>query len=473
MQISDFDIACDFYKAQINKAFTLTYDQKLTFSALFNQAKHGPFSSEKAPEVGLFDFVGKERRARWQALGNMTTAEAQDTFVQTLLQICPQFGAQLEVNDTNPSENGFEVEPVDCNDLPPTAIHGLNSHLPITVPSPSKLDFKLTPSQDCLRIMPVIAALELGLANAIAHIRHSLNAQTLEQFRAYAAQYYPDSEEKQAELIAQLQDRHFHQYMIYMNENPFPQTAVAASPSSNTPKTDDASSSLEKTEHSLHPSPKQETVETNSAEKKTSETGIQKSGEGESTDNHMKYLNGDLVLHIPNGKDNMAAPQIWTRKDIIEFKALLSKDSNSVLNIGSGELVTIRFPIDSNGNVLIWEFATDDYDIGFGLSFEWPPEAKEKNGKVDNESQKTPTNGTSSKMWNYIQGSSQPPESSETSTGPVVEELIPVYRRTSHIEVFCGSHNYPTHSGTYILKFDNTYSYWRNKMLYYRVYWTK
>ncbi|VDL57366.1 unnamed protein product [Hymenolepis diminuta] len=109
MQTSDFDIACDFYKAQVNKAFTLTYDQKLTFSALFNQVKHGPFSPEKAPEIGLFDFVGKERRARWQALGNMTTAEAQDTFVQTLLQICPQFGAQLEVNDTNASENDFEV----------------------------------------------------------------------------------------------------------------------------------------------------------------------------------------------------------------------------------------------------------------------------------------------------------------------------------------------------------------------------
>ncbi|VDL60680.1 unnamed protein product [Hymenolepis diminuta] len=308
-----------------------------------------------------------------------------------------------------------------------------------------------------------------------AHIRNSLNAQTLEQFRAYAAQYYPDSEEKQAELIAQLQDRHFHQYMVYMSENPSPQTTVvvAASPSSNTSKTDNASSSLEKTEHLLHPSPKRETVETNAAEKKTSETAIQKSGEGDSTDNHKKHLNGDLFLHIPDGKDNVAAPQMWTRKDIIEFKGLLSKDSNSVLNIGSGELVTVRFPIDLNGNVLIWEFATDDYDIGFGLSFEWPPEAKQKNGNVDNESQKTPTNATSSRMWNYIQGSSQPPESSETSTGSVVEELIPVYRRTSHIEVFCGSHNYPTHSGTYILKFDNTYSYWRNKMLYYRVYWTK
>ncbi|VDN98007.1 unnamed protein product [Rodentolepis nana] len=126
MKDSDFDIACHFYKAQNNKAFTLTYDQKLTFSALFNQVKHGPFSPGKAPDVGVFDFVGKERRARWQALGNMTTAEAQDTFVQTLLQICPQFAAQLEVNDTNHCENGFEIELADCNDLPPTVVHGLN-----------------------------------------------------------------------------------------------------------------------------------------------------------------------------------------------------------------------------------------------------------------------------------------------------------------------------------------------------------
>nr|CDS29545.2 golgi resident protein gcp60 [Hymenolepis microstoma] len=409
MKNSDFDIACNFYKAQLNKAFTLTYDQKLTFSALFNQAKHGPFSPEKAPDVGIFDFVGKERRARWQALGNMTTAEAQDTFVQTLLQICPQFAAQLEVNDNSHCENGFEM----------------------------------------------------------TSIRKALNAQTLEQFRAYAAQYYPDSEEKQTELIAQLQDRHFHQYMIYVNANA---STVGSSPSSTTSKIDNASSS---SEQPLHPSPKYETVVMNSPEKTTSETTAQKSGDNESDDNRKECLNGDLVPHIPSGDDNIAAPQMWTRKDIIEFKALLSKDSNSVLNIGSGELVTIRFPIDSNGNVLVWEFATDDYDIGFGLSFEWAPEAKEKSGKVVNEIQQTPNDDTSDRLWNYIQGSSQPPENSETSSESVVVELIPMYRRTSHAEVFCGSHKYPAHSGTYILKFDNTYSYWRNKMLYYRVYWTK
>ncbi|VDO05538.1 unnamed protein product [Rodentolepis nana] len=308
-----------------------------------------------------------------------------------------------------------------------------------------------------------------------ASIRKALNAQTLEQFRAYAAQYYPDSEEKQTELIAQLQDRHFHQYMIYVNENA---TAVGFSPSSTTSKMNNASSSslpVEKTEQSLLPPPKYETVEMNSTKKSTQEPTTQKSGDNESNDVHKEHLNGDLVPCIPDGDDNIAVPQMWTRKDIVEFKALLSKDSNSVLNIGSGEFVTIRFPIDSNGNVLVWEFATDDYDIGFGLSFEWAPEAKEKSGKeVVNEVQLTPPNTDApDRLWNYIQGSSQPPEGSGAPSESAVVELIPMYRRTSHIEVYCGSHNYPAHSGTYILKFDNTYSYWRNKMLYYRVYWTK
>lgn len=51
----------------------------------------------------------------------------------------------------------------------------------------------------------------------------------------------------------------------------------------------------------------------------------------------------DLVAHIPNGRDNIEAPQMWTRNDINEFKALLSKDPNSVINVGSGELVTVGY----------------------------------------------------------------------------------------------------------------------------------
>lgn len=50
--------------------------------------------------------------------------------------------------------------------------------------------------------------------------------------------------------------------------------------------------------------------------------------------------------------------------------------------------------------------------------------------------------------------------------------IIPVYRRDSHQEVYVGRHQYPG-QGIYLLKFDNSYSLWRGKTLYYRVYYTR
>lgn len=55
---------------------------------------------------------------------------------------------------------------------------------------------------------------------------------------------------------------------------------------------------------------------------------------------------------------------------------------------------------------------------------------------------------------------------------PPTDEIIPVYRRDCHEEVYCGSHTYPGR-GVYLLKFDNSYSLWRSKTLYYRVYYTR
>lgn len=36
-----------------------------------------------------------------------------------------------------------------------------------------------------------------------------------------------------------------------------------------------------------------------------------------------------------------------------------------------GEVVTIRVPTHPDGKRVCWEFATEDYDIGFGVYFDW------------------------------------------------------------------------------------------------------
>lgn len=60
----------------------------------------------------------------------------------------------------------------------------------------------------------------------------------------------------------------------------------------------------------------------------------------------------------------------------------------------------------------------------------------------------------------------------EESRLPVVNEVVPVSRRDSHEEVYAGSHQYPG-QGVYLLRFDNSYSLWRPKVVYYRVYYTR
>lgn len=54
-----------------------------------------------------------------------------------------------------------------------------------------------------------------------------------------------------------------------------------------------------------------------------------------------------------------------------ELKDQLQKDAESVLTIGRGEVVTVRVPTHEDGAYLFWEFATDSYDLGFGVYFEW------------------------------------------------------------------------------------------------------
>lgn len=50
--------------------------------------------------------------------------------------------------------------------------------------------------------------------------------------------------------------------------------------------------------------------------------------------------------------------------------------------------------------------------------------------------------------------------------------IVPIYRRECHKEVYVGSHIYPG-QGVYLLKFDNSFSIWRSKTLYYKVYYER
>ncbi|KAA3671136.1 uncharacterized protein DEA37_0006121, partial [Paragonimus westermani] len=157
-------------------------------------------------------------------------------------------------------------------------------------------------------------------------------------------------------------------------------------------------------------------------------------------------------------------PSMWTRGELKEFTENLVDTKDAVVQIGCGEVITIRVPAYPSGTSIVWEFATDDFDIGFGLFFEWASMESE-----DSVSQNATPPTTSNEE--PALSSSNPPATTVIPSQQLVDEIIPVYRRNCHQEAYCGSHVYPG-SGTYLFKFDNSYSLWRSKTLYYRVYYT-
>uniref|UniRef100_A0A5K4EVN5 GOLD domain-containing protein n=1 Tax=Schistosoma mansoni TaxID=6183 RepID=A0A5K4EVN5_SCHMA len=212
---------------------------------------------------------------------------------------------------------------------------------------------------------------------------------------------------------------------------------------------------------------------------------------------------------------------VWTRKNIAEFKReILDVQKECCIKISSLATATVRVPTHPNGRAICWEFATDNYDLGFGLYFEWdlePPEnisvniseSSDEEGGED-EDEEGPNSGnsveqTSPKNENKESHDLELGKKSLQQRLPIdelipiyrrdchtevyceshdlelgkkslqqrlpIDELIPIYRRDCHTEVYCGTHQYPG-VGVYVFKFDNSFSLWRSKWLYYRIFYT-
>ncbi|XP_052594577.1 protein TMED8 isoform X2 [Peromyscus californicus insignis] len=168
----------------------------------------------------------------------------------------------------------------------------------------------------------------------------------------------------------------------------------------------------------------------------------------------------------------MAPPCIWTFAKVKEFKSKLGKEKNSRLVVKRGEVVTIRVPTHPEGKRVCWEFATDDYDIGFGVYFDWTPvtstditvQVSDSSEDEDEEEEEEEELEEPVPVGDVERGS-------RSSLRVRYGEVMPVYRRDSHRDVQAGSHDYPG-EGIYLLKFDNSYSLLRNKTLYFHIYYT-
>ncbi|XP_072350462.1 protein TMED8 isoform X2 [Scyliorhinus torazame] len=158
------------------------------------------------------------------------------------------------------------------------------------------------------------------------------------------------------------------------------------------------------------------------------------------------------------------AASTWMTVEMNEFKEKIRREKAGMMKVNRGNIVTVRVPTHPEGSCVCWDFATDTYDIGFGVYFEWAPVTNteitvlvsESSDEEDEENVEAPP----------VEGDIE--RGTKDFSRSDLEEILPVYRKDSHLEVQSGSHKYPG-QGVYLLKFDNSYSIWRHKTLYYQV----
>jgi len=174
-----FEVAYRFYKRNESKAFHPSFDVRNRMNALILQARYGNFDSGKPPDIGVLDLVGKNRRHQWSLLKGMSKTEAMSQFICTLDSICPFFKAYAEA---------------------------------VKITAEPKLASQPTGS-DSFNDRETDGTSKLSSEEHLQAIRSSLNKQTYNQFKSFAAKQYPDDVSKQKNLINSLQEQYYQQYM--------------------------------------------------------------------------------------------------------------------------------------------------------------------------------------------------------------------------------------------------------------------
>ncbi|XP_002741767.1 Golgi resident protein GCP60-like [Saccoglossus kowalevskii] len=473
-----YRLSLQFYREMEGKVVHLSYKDKLKLVAYCKQVSHGKCDPNSSPPVGVLDVIGNDRRKEWLSLGDMSKETAMQSFCILLDKRCPQLNPWIEAHkrekDEQERKRRIETE--------------RRRH--------EEEEQKRSMLEDQSRKQAEEERLRQEQQRI--QIKQMLDQQTYPQFAQYALQQYPNNQEQQQVLIKQLQENYFQQYMqqVYQQQLQLQQKITTGmngeleSPqqvqTEDHQKLQSSPATVEKTCQSVAmgagdmPNAVMNGQHHHHDDEDVMQSANPQVNSVEQTELHVhdarcshdRAEGHDDVQGTDGSSCEESYPPIanasmWTRPQIKEFKDQLRKDPESVIKVGRGETVTVRVPTHEDGTCLFWEFTTDHYDVGFGLYFEWSiapsnaisvhvSESSDEEDDLDDEE------GERGDLERGGRKDDRPP----------TDEIIPVYRRDCHEEVYAGSHVYPGR-GVYLLKFDNSYSLFRSKTLYYRVYYTR
>ncbi|KAG8443839.1 hypothetical protein GDO86_009142 [Hymenochirus boettgeri] len=447
-----YTLALRFFKEKDGKAFHPTYEEKLKLVALHKQVTHGPYNPDTSPEVGFFDVLGNDRRKEWATLGNMSKQEAMTEFVNLLNRCCHLFSTYVTSHKIEKEEQERKRREEEERRRQEEEER---ERLQREEEKRRREEEERLRREEEERVRAEDERFRMEQQKQ--QIMAALNSQTAVQFQQYAAQQYPGNFEQQQLLIRQLQEQHYQQYMQQLYQVQLAQQQAAIQ------KQQEAS--VIGSSSPLNSPSKMHSV---NAVLQGDSPSVNGQNHSHIDCNETEVESDPLEALLENGPKEstpvIAAPSMWTRPQIKDFKEKIRQDADSVITVGRGEVVTVRVPTHEEGSYLFWEFATDNYDIGFGVYFEWtdsPNTAVSVHVSESSEDEEEDEENANSEE-----------KAKKNASKPQMDEIVPVYRRDCHEEVYAGSHQYPGR-GVYLLKFDNSYSLWRSKSVYYRVYYTR
>ncbi|KAF5901747.1 Golgi resident protein GCP60-like, partial [Clarias magur] len=299
------------------KAFNPTYEENLLFAALQKQIVLGPYNPKACPEIGFFDVLGNDRRKKWAELGSATKEDAMKEFVKLLNSCCSRF---------SPYVTSHKIEKEDH-------------------------ERRLREEEERLR------------AEREERQKKQEEEQRLEEERR--------RQEAERSLNIQLKQ----QATVAPNAPlPFQQNAQTQSTESSEHHPPASAQRV----HQTHQVKQQDTADAPSPDSNdvtSVPVPISRSDSSWRIKSETNPKQCHLFIESNSGDLPIMAPSMWTTPQVSEFKQKTQQDAESVVTVGRGEVLTVHIPTRDDGSTFFWEFATDSYDIAFGLYFEWPSSA--------------------------------------------------------------------------------------------------
>lgn len=382
--------------------------------AFTQQVTHGKCTAENSAPLGVLDVIGRDRRVAWQNLGDITKEQAMEGFIVLLDKLCPLLKTVVEAQKRDTEEKVRLKREDECK-------RADEERRDREAEEERKREEEERNKRESQR----------------RQIQEALNQQTYYQFRAYAEQQYPGNPEQQAVLIRQLQEQHYHRYMQQLHQN---STVIECCADNRTEGLD------------CVPPKHEEANESNDSNEST------------------PLKRDDSSDEEPDWPP-IAPAKMWTGRGVDEFKETIRREAgDAVIKVGHGETVTVRVPTHEDGSCLFWEFATDGYDIGFGVYFEWSkPDTNQVSVHIS-ESEDEDEDEDEYESREDLEGgmgiNGEPRTEYTKPSTPPISVIVPVscafagefvlgvlirwlydfsqvFRRDSQEEVYAGSHEYP------------------------------